>query len=117
MGAAFKGGVELGADVFLDTLAAENDGVIVATGCPDPKILALAGEDALGVRHALPFLHKVREGQSPEIAGYLLMISKLADALIDVTVGAMSDRTRSRWGKRRPYILVGYVLWGKKKSD
>ena len=74
MGAAFKGGVELGADVFLDTLAAENDGVIVATGCPDPKILALAGEDALGVRHALPFLHKVREGQSPEIGAKVVVI-------------------------------------------
>lgn len=49
-------------------------------------------------------------GQSPEIAGYLLMISKLADAVIDVTVGALSDRTRSRWGRRKPYLLAGALL-------
>ena len=49
-------------------------------------------------------------GQSPEIAGYLLMGSKLFDALIDVAVGTMSDRTRSRWGRRKPYLLAGGLL-------
>lgn len=49
-------------------------------------------------------------GQSPEIAGFLLMASKLADAVIDVTVGAMSDRTRSRWGRRKPFLLAGAIL-------
>ena len=46
-------------------------------------------------------------GRSPEIAGYLLMASKLYDAFADVAVGSMSDRTRSRWGRRRPYLLAG----------
>ena len=49
-------------------------------------------------------------GQSPEIAGYLLMGSKLFDALIDIAVGTMSDRTRSRWGRRKPYLLAGGLL-------
>jgi GPH family glycoside/pentoside/hexuronide:cation symporter len=49
-------------------------------------------------------------GQSPEIAGFLLMVSKLADAVIDVTVGSMSDRTRSRWGRRKPFLLAGALL-------
>ncbi len=49
-------------------------------------------------------------GQSPEIAGFLLMASKLFDALIDLTVGAMSDRTRSRWGRRKPWLLAGGIL-------
>ena len=32
------------------------------------------------------------------------------DALIDVLVGTMSDRTRSRWGRRKPYLLAGALL-------
>lgn len=46
-------------------------------------------------------------GQSTEIAGLLLMLSKLYDAVADVVIGTMSDRTRSRWGRRRPYLLTG----------
>ncbi len=49
-------------------------------------------------------------GQSPELAGYLLMISKLYDAVADVVIGTMSDRTRSRWGRRRPYLLAGAFI-------
>lgn len=46
-------------------------------------------------------------GRSPQLAGYLLMLSKLYDAVVDVVLGSLSDRTRSRWGRRRPYLLAG----------
>ena len=46
-------------------------------------------------------------GQSTEIAGLLLMASKLYDAVADVWIGTWSDRTRSRWGRRRPFLLAG----------
>lgn len=49
-------------------------------------------------------------GQSPEIAGYLLMASKLFDAVVDVLIGRLSDSTRSRWGRRRPYLLAGAIV-------
>jgi GPH family glycoside/pentoside/hexuronide:cation symporter len=49
-------------------------------------------------------------GQSTEIAGLLLMVSKLYDAVADVVIGTLSDRTRSRWGRRRPYLLAGALL-------
>lgn len=46
-------------------------------------------------------------GQSTEVAGLLLMASKLYDAIADVLIGTWSDRTRSRWGRRRPFLLAG----------
>jgi len=49
-------------------------------------------------------------GKDAAIAGYLLMLSKLYDAVADVVIGSMSDRTRSKWGRRRPYLLVGAFI-------
>lgn len=46
-------------------------------------------------------------GLSAALAGTALMAGKLWDAFVDPFVGLMSDRTRSRWGRRRPYLLFG----------
>lgn len=49
-------------------------------------------------------------GQSAALAGLLLTISKLYDVFADIVIGVASDRTKSRWGRRRPYLLVGAVV-------
>jgi GPH family glycoside/pentoside/hexuronide:cation symporter len=49
-------------------------------------------------------------GKSTAIAGTLLMVSKLYDILADIVIGVASDRTRSRLGRRRPYLLAGAIL-------
>lgn len=49
-------------------------------------------------------------GQSAAFAGLLLTISKLYDAFADIAIGALSDRTHSRWGRRRPYLLAGTIV-------
>lgn len=46
-------------------------------------------------------------GLSPGAAGLAFLLSRLWDALIDYGVGRVSDATRSRWGRRRPYLLFG----------
>ncbi len=40
-------------------------------------------------------------------AGIAILIGKIWDAITDPMMGFISDRTRSRWGRRRPYFLFG----------
>lgn len=49
-------------------------------------------------------------GLAAGLAGTALMIGKIWDAVTDPTVGYLSDRTRTRWGRRRPYMFVGSFL-------
>ena len=46
-------------------------------------------------------------GIAAGVAGTLLALSKLYDAFTDPLMGWLSDHTRSRWGRRRPWILFG----------
>ena len=49
----------------------------------------------------------------PAVVGTALMVGKLTwDAVNDPLFGYLSDRTRSRWGRRRPYLLFGAVPLG-----
>lgn len=43
-------------------------------------------------------------------AGLLLAIARLYDAVTDPVMGAISDRTNTRWGRRRPYLIGGGIL-------
>ncbi|MEL6796328.1 MAG: MFS transporter [Planctomycetota bacterium] len=44
--------------------------------------------------------------------GILFFLPRLSDALTDPVMGFVSDNTKSRWGRRRPYILIGAVVAG-----
>ncbi|MEM9881241.1 MAG: MFS transporter, partial [Pseudomonadota bacterium] len=51
-------------------------------------------------------------GLAAATAGLLISVSKIYDAVSDPLMGAISDRTRSRSGRRRPYLLLGGLLCG-----
>ncbi|MGJ3626578.1 MFS transporter [Sphingomonas sp. MMS24-JH45] len=49
--------------------------------------------------------------------GFVVMCALVIDAFVDPTVGTLSDRTRGRWGRRRPWmygaalpIMLGWLL-------
>jgi GPH family glycoside/pentoside/hexuronide:cation symporter len=51
-------------------------------------------------------------GLNAALAGGVLLVGRLWDALNDPLVGWMSDRTQSRWGRRYPWMLWGAVPLG-----
>lgn len=51
-------------------------------------------------------------GMDPLLAGLLTGLPRLFDAITDPVMGFITDNTRSKWGRRRPYIVVGSILSG-----
>jgi len=48
-------------------------------------------------------------GLAPAIAGAIWTIFGVWNAVNDPLMGALSDRTRTRWGRRVPYVVIGTV--------
>ncbi|HEY4299505.1 MAG TPA: MFS transporter [Candidatus Didemnitutus sp.] len=55
-------------------------------------------------------------GLSPAVISVMFLVVRLADAFFDPIIGALADRTNSRWGKFRPWVLAtalpfGAIFW------
>lgn len=48
-------------------------------------------------------------GISAAAAGTIMLVARFWDMAIDPLIGVISDRTNTRWGKFRPYILFGAI--------
>ncbi|MDX2242899.1 MAG: MFS transporter [Leptolyngbyaceae cyanobacterium bins.302] len=51
-------------------------------------------------------------GLDPGLAGSILLIGNIWDAVNDPMVGVLSDRTKTRWGRRLPWMFLGAIPFG-----
>jgi hypothetical protein len=74
------------------------------------KLLYGVGDIAINIKNTslnqfLLFFYVDVVRVAPELIGVALFVGKVWDAFSDPIVGYLSDTTRSRWGRRRPYVL------------
>lgn len=59
----------------------------------------------------IPFYTEVF-GVSIKVAAWIALAAGVWDAITDPILGGLSDRTKTRWGRRRPYLLLGAIPMG-----
>lgn len=67
---------------------------------------------SLPVAVYLPPILARNYGLSLGVIGMIFLAGRLWDAVTDPLVGALSDRTRSRFGRRKPWIAAGGIVFG-----
>ncbi|HIK46614.1 MAG TPA: MFS transporter [Leptolyngbyaceae cyanobacterium M65_K2018_010] len=89
-----------------------------------PKPFSLAGKLAFGAgdfgpgmtANLLAFSFLIfltaTAGLSPVAAGSVLAIGRIWDAVNDPMIGYLSDKTRTRWGRRYPWMALGALPFG-----
>jgi len=83
--------------------------VLGSYGAPSTPLAMVA----LPMAVYLPAVYADAEGFGLGLAfvGLVLVLARLFDGVTDPLVGFLSDRTRSRWGRRKPYILLGTPIY------
>ena len=88
------------------------------------KFLYGFGSIAYGIKdnafaYFLLFVYVQVFGLAPDLAGLAILIMLIFDAISDPLIGYLSDNTRSRWGRRHPFIygsaipvaLTFFLIW------
>ena len=97
--------------------AAANDGghkplsswVLASYGAPAMPLAMVT----LPMAVYLPAVYADSEGFGLGLAfvGLMMVLSRIFDGLTDPLIGFLSDRTRSRWGRRKPFVLLGTPIY------
>ncbi len=76
-------------------------------------LLGFSGQLAWGVENQFfnTFMYD-KITPDPRPISWMVAASAITATLASILMGALSDRLRTRWGKRKPLVLVGYLMWG-----
>jgi MFS family permease len=76
-------------------------------------ILGISGQIAWAVENTWfnTFVYE-KLTPNPGPIAWMVVLSAITATVTTLFMGSLSDRTRNRWGRRRPYILFGYIFWG-----
>lgn len=76
-------------------------------------LLAFSGQLAWAVENQFfnTFLYNTIT-PDPRPVSWMVAASAVTATVTTLLMGTLSDRTRSRWGRRRPFLLFGYLAWG-----
>ncbi len=70
----------------------------------------LYGSGATSLVASVYLVFLVLNGLTATAAASIIMAAKIWDAFTDPAMGIISDNTRSKWGRRRPYLFVGAFM-------
>ena len=59
----------------------------------------------------LPTVYSTEHGIAFGTIGLMIFLSRLTDVFTDPAIGIWSDRTRGRWGRRKPFIIAGIPVF------
>jgi len=62
---------------------------------------------SMAVQYLAQPIYQIFLGLNPVLFGLAMTIPRFVDAFTDPVMGMVSDRFRSRWGRRRPFVLAG----------
>jgi GPH family glycoside/pentoside/hexuronide:cation symporter len=55
-------------------------------------------------------IYSIALKMDPLLLGIALAVPRVVGAILDPLAGAVSDNARTRWGRRRPFIMCGAVI-------
>ncbi len=72
--------------------------------------ITFAVKDVAFVNFVLFYYYQVL-GVSGSLTGLALLFATISDAITDPLMGSFSDQFRSRWGRRHPFMVMGFLPW------
>ena len=79
---------------------------LMAFGCPEFAIYL----SSIPITLFIPYVYSTDFGLQLAHIGFILMLARITDVITDPLIGYLSDRTRSRFGRRKPWMAVGAFI-------